>query len=263
MQTHLNRNEKEVIDMVDMKRKIDSNDPSSKQIKTQLRTSVIQAGDALEEVKLRPEVKLVSPQRIYATNLRKQTATIAQALSLDSQQLKNVCNHLGHTQKVHDAFYRQTSGLVERIDIAKLMLMQEHNLVGKYANKKLSEIQFEELEESIHESKGGDTDATASDSHLDDWELSGMVDSFSEQPQKKKSQKVRVKWTEVEENEIKKYFSSYFDGTIKKTCPSQQHCLLAVKKSAENQGELHRRKWDTLKKKVSNMLLKNAKYSTG
>lgn len=57
--------------------------------------------------------------------------------------MKYVCNHLGHTQKIHDQYYRQTSGLIERIDIAKLMLIQEHNLVSTYANKKLEEIQLE------------------------------------------------------------------------------------------------------------------------
>lgn len=57
--------------------------------------------------------------------------------------MKYICNHLGHTQKIHDQYYRQTSGLIERIDIAKLMLIQDHNLVSRYANKKLEEIQFE------------------------------------------------------------------------------------------------------------------------
>lgn len=33
--------------------------------------------------------------------------------------------------------------MIERLDIAKLMLIQEFNVVGKYQNKKLSEIQFD------------------------------------------------------------------------------------------------------------------------
>lgn len=57
-------------------------------------------------------------------------------------QLKWLCNHLGHTGKVHEQYYRQTSGIIERIEIAKLMLMQEHNLVGKFRNKDLSEVDF-------------------------------------------------------------------------------------------------------------------------
>ena len=33
--------------------------------------------------------------------------------------------------------------MIERIDIAKLMLMQENNLVAKFAGKELREIQFD------------------------------------------------------------------------------------------------------------------------
>ena len=57
--------------------------------------------------------------------------------------MKSICNHLGHTQKVHDLVYRQTSGMIQRLDIAKLMLIQEHNIAGKFQKKKLSEIQFD------------------------------------------------------------------------------------------------------------------------
>mgnify|MGYP003688147557 CR=1 FL=1 len=57
--------------------------------------------------------------------------------------MKSICNHLGHTQKVHDLVYQQTSGMIERLNIAKLVLIQEHNIVGKFQSKKLSEIQFD------------------------------------------------------------------------------------------------------------------------
>ena len=50
---------------------------------------------------------------------------------------------MGHTLRVHETHYRSTSGLVERLDIAKLMLMQEGNLVGKFAGKSLNDITFE------------------------------------------------------------------------------------------------------------------------
>lgn len=66
-----------------------------------------------------------------------------QVIGLNEQEMKWICNHLGHTTKVHDTYYRQTSGLIERIDIAKLMLLQEHNLIGKYSNRKLSDVQFD------------------------------------------------------------------------------------------------------------------------
>ena len=51
-------------------------------------------------------------------------------------------NHLGHTMDIHKIHYRQTAGVIERVDLAKLMLMQELNITGKYAGKKLSDIQL-------------------------------------------------------------------------------------------------------------------------
>ena len=65
-----------------------------------------------------------------------------QVLAMSPHEIEWVCNHLGHTEAVHKTHYRATSSLVERIDVSKIILLQEKNLVGKYAGKKLSEIQF-------------------------------------------------------------------------------------------------------------------------
>lgn len=64
-------------------------------------------------------------------------------MGLEDYQLRWLTNHLGHTEKVHLKDYRATSGLIERLDISKLMLLQEKNAHGRFANKNLSDIQFE------------------------------------------------------------------------------------------------------------------------
>ena len=51
-------------------------------------------------------------------------------MGLDDQQLKWLQRHMGHTERVHLQHYRATSGLIERIDIAKLMLLQEKIWLG-------------------------------------------------------------------------------------------------------------------------------------
>lgn len=50
---------------------------------------------------------------------------------------------MGHTMQVHELHYRSTSGLIERLEIAKLMVMQECNVVGKFHGKSLKDITFE------------------------------------------------------------------------------------------------------------------------
>ena len=54
-----------------------------------------------------------------------------------------VCDHLGHTLNVHQLHYRAMSGILERVQIAKILLIQDKNLVNKYHGKGLQEIQLE------------------------------------------------------------------------------------------------------------------------
>ena len=49
----------------------------------------------------------------------------------------------GQTTKMNKLHYRASSALIERIKISKLMLIEENSLVGKFAGRKLSDIQFE------------------------------------------------------------------------------------------------------------------------
>lgn len=63
---------------------------------------------------------------------------------------------------------------------------------------------------------------------------------------------VRKAWTkEEEEEEMKKYFKTYYDGTTKKTCPSRAECQRAIELSKNNGGYIHLRSWETIKKKLT------------
>lgn len=54
-----------------------------------------------------------------------------------------VVDHLGHTMNVHQVHYRQTSDVLERVDIAKILLIQDMGLVAKYKGQKIQDIQIE------------------------------------------------------------------------------------------------------------------------
>ena len=88
---------------------------------------------------------LKAQDRITSVSLRKFSATLAQIYDLSANDQMNLANHLGHSMDVHKISYRQTSRVIECIDIAKMMLLEEHGITGKYAGKKLSEIQLEEI----------------------------------------------------------------------------------------------------------------------
>lgn len=64
-------------------------------------------------------------------------------LDLNAHQIEWVINHLGHTLDVHKQHYRNTSNEIERTQIAKLLLIQDHGLANRFANVALEDIQLE------------------------------------------------------------------------------------------------------------------------
>ncbi len=62
---------------------------------------------------------------------------------MSPQQLEWVCDHLGHTLNVHKEYYAQTSDILERVQVAKLLLIQDNGLVGRYHGKRLQDIPVE------------------------------------------------------------------------------------------------------------------------
>lgn len=61
-------------------------------------------------------------------------------LNLDKYQVDWVCKHLGHIKSVHKAHYQQMSDFIERVHIAKLLLVQDMNLTKQFKGKKLEDI---------------------------------------------------------------------------------------------------------------------------
>lgn len=61
-------------------------------------------------------------------------------LNLDEQQMQWVCRHLGHSRSTHLEHYRQMSGLLERVYMTKLFLIQDMNLTHQFKNQNLLDI---------------------------------------------------------------------------------------------------------------------------
>lgn len=52
-------------------------------------------------------------------------------------------NHFGHSLDVHNIHYQATSDVIERSQIAKILLLQDHDNIGAFANKRLRDISWE------------------------------------------------------------------------------------------------------------------------
>ena len=62
--------------------------------------------------------------------------------------MNHILNHMGHTWEVHRAFYREYSSVIERLDVAKVLLMQDTDQVAENRKKKISEIDVRTLRET-------------------------------------------------------------------------------------------------------------------
>lgn len=59
------------------------------------------------------------------------------------QQLKWIVDHMGHTLDIHNIHYSCTSDIIERSDVAKLLMLMDRKQMGYFKNKKLEEISLE------------------------------------------------------------------------------------------------------------------------
>ncbi|OWF39286.1 hypothetical protein KP79_PYT22706 [Mizuhopecten yessoensis] len=104
---------------------------------------VFRAYEAIREVTSDPKAGLQMPNLIRTSNMRKYMATMLQAMNTTESERQWVIDHLGHTMNVHQTHYRQTSDMLERVEVAKILLVQDLNLVSKYGGKKLADIQLD------------------------------------------------------------------------------------------------------------------------
>lgn len=59
--------------------------------------------------------------------------------------MNQVLNHLGHTYDVHRDFYRHYDPISERLDIAKLLILQDQNRIAEFKHCTLNQIDYERL----------------------------------------------------------------------------------------------------------------------
>lgn len=198
------------------------------------------------------EADLSYPQRVTATTLRKYMATITQALDLKPHQIEWVMRHMGHSLDVHKIYYRSTSDIIERTQVAKILLLQDTGRLDEFANQSLEDIQLSDLaEESTPEDVPMEELFIASE-EMDEDIHDSQDPTETGQPAKKTNSAVTRKiWTTEEEEEIRQLFNKNFEER-KRPTPAQ--CLKAIRKSKNNGGVIQLRKKDVLKKKVYRMI---------
>lgn len=223
------------------------------------RAGVFRAYDAIKTVA--EAAKLKNPGKMRTSNMRKYMATMLQSLDTTENERQWIIDHLGHTMKIHLNYYRQTSDILERVEIAKLLLIQDMGLVSQYRGKQLKDIQIndilgakgteeEEEEEEVPENFENipnllDLEEDNEDEDEDKENLAGR--------KIKKRKCLRQRWTSAEEEELKNLFASFLH---RDKCPGQKDVEKAMSLSKKNSGLVYKRPRDNIKKKISCMLVK-------
>lgn len=94
------------------------------------KAGVFRVYDAIKTVA--EAAKLKNPSKMRTSNMRKYMATMLQSFDTTENERQWVIEYLGHTMKIHLSYYRQTSDILERVEIAKLLLIQDMGLVSQY-----------------------------------------------------------------------------------------------------------------------------------
>ncbi|XP_021370026.1 uncharacterized protein LOC110461070 [Mizuhopecten yessoensis] len=249
---------------------------------------VYRAYDAIRMVTMNAGLKM--PHLIRTSNMRKYFATMLQVFNTTETERQWVLDHLGHTMDVHRVHYRQTSDIIERVDIAKLLMIQDMGLVGRFKGKKLEEIQFNDLldesepTESSHSSTSNtrpeelvsspqaasstsssvgptaimDEDYIPLEEEEEEVEEMEWLESSSKRKPKRQKRRQkpatkRQRWSEEEEEEIRLLFEKNFQTNA---CPGYTQIAACIRVSVKKNGQIHKRTKDNIKKKVSAMLIK-------
>ncbi|OWF47136.1 hypothetical protein KP79_PYT07144 [Mizuhopecten yessoensis] len=209
------------------------------------------------------ELDLRAPHKITSVSMRKYMATLTQMMNLDKNQLEWVYSHLGHTKKVHKEHYRQLSGLVEKTQVSKILLIQDLNLTSKFRGQKLDDFDIRDLvlpdaDTQLHSSdhlsipvQNMDPEECMYSEEAANEEATEEKDEEEDELDEAKEKTPRVsrqRWTAAEMKELKEYFSDFLKT---KTTPRQAVIEKMKKKSEKANGVLHLRANHLIIKKIS------------
>nr|XP_022310815.1 uncharacterized protein LOC111116108 [Crassostrea virginica] len=142
-------------------------------------------------------------------------------MNLSDSQLQWACDHLGHTKAVHLNHYRQLSGHLECVQIAKLKIVHDMKLTGELkgksmVDKELNEAVLKKIQEEIAASDAeiGNPEpvlAYVINFNYDQSTSLETIEIFENEGLEKQSQKPKVgqRWMDEEIKEIRKFFADF------------------------------------------------------
>ena len=78
---------------------------------------------------------------------------ILQLMTLPDADMNQILNHMGHTWEVHKTYYRHYDSIGERLEVAKLLMLQDQNRLNEYRKKGLTDIDPKLLQQATFRGK--------------------------------------------------------------------------------------------------------------
>jgi len=178
----------------------------------------------------RAKAECVHPERVTATCLRKECATLAKVVGLTEQEVEELAAFLGHDLSTHKKHYRLPESTIQTAS------------VGDYLMKISSDLQAEEIPEAEAEgAEGSEDEGDESENNLDSpdelledegrrgkkTKLSSGV-KVMKRPKKRNSNMNWVKWTTPQKESVMKHLSEDIEaGRI----PGKTKCSIVTKET--------------------------------
>ena len=74
-------------------------------------------------------------------------------MTLTDADMNQILNHMGHTWEVHRTYYRHYDSIGERLDVAKLLMLQDQNKLNEYRQKGLKDVDHKLLTQASFRGK--------------------------------------------------------------------------------------------------------------
>ena len=66
-----------------------------------------------------------------------------QSMDLTPEMRMQIYKHMGHTPSIHHNIYQQVVGGLEMVNMGKLLIIHEKNLMSRFKGKSLNSVQLE------------------------------------------------------------------------------------------------------------------------
>ena len=183
------------------------------------------------------------------TTLRKQAATLSQALEISELQQDQLATFLGHDIRIHREFYRLPQDILQKAKVAKILMNLNHGLTTTTDDISDQVIEGTELEL--------DEEETSNSSEVNENSTELMENATANAKKRKlqgsdddplpKKKMIRKPWTDEEKRAIKQSFRS---NLVTRKNPHKIEIL-----SAQNEFPvLARRSWKNIKDFVRNTI---------